>query len=49
MNFPVLNLTLLAASFVPTLVSGMTPTATYILLTAMAAVGAVLNIMLKKA
>lgn len=49
MNFPVLNLTLLVASFVPTLVSGMAPAATYILLAGLALVGAALNIMLKKA
>lgn len=49
MNFPVLNLTLLAASFVPTLVSGMAFSAVYVLMMALALAGAALNIALKKA
>lgn len=48
-NFPVLNLTLLAASFVPTLVSGMALSSAYVLMIALALAGAALNIALKKA
>lgn len=48
-NFPVLNLTLLAASFVPTLVSGMASGAVYVLMIALALIGAALNIALKRA
>lgn len=49
MNFPVMNLTLLAASFVPTLVSAMQLRTVYVLMIALALAGAALNIALKRA
>lgn len=49
MNFPVLTLTLIPASFAPTIAGQMTFMTTYAVLLALAAVGAAVNMFIKKA
>lgn len=49
LNFPILNLILIPASFVPTLMSGMSLTVTFGVLTAFSVVGLIINVSIKKA
>ncbi len=49
LNFPILNLILIPASFVPTLMSGMSLTVTFGVLVAFSIVGLIINISIKKA
>ncbi len=49
LNFPILNLILIPASFVPTLMSGMTLTASFGVLVAFSVVGLFINLSAKKA
>ena len=49
LNFPILNLILIPASFVPTLMSGMSLTVTFGVLAAFSVVGLIINVSIKKA
>ena len=48
LNFPILNLVLIPASFAPTILSGMTLTASFAILTVMSVIGLIVNVSIKK-
>ncbi|HML49129.1 MAG TPA: MFS transporter, partial [Clostridia bacterium] len=49
LNFPVLTLTLIPASFAPTIAGSLSYESTYLLLLGIAVIGAALNLSIKKA